>query len=168
MTYTHIKPIPLLAMAIVLLFLSAAVSLSSSYPFLEFFSTYIFSDLDFVVFLSIAIAIDTGTGIAKAIYLKEFSSRALGSGLSKKIVKYGIALVTVHLISAHTVRGEENPIIESIASYIDATLYTFFLLTEVVSIHENMGIMGLSFLPRWIRVKIERFLKTGKFNPPEE
>lgn len=123
---------------------------------------YLWSDWEFVTWLAILIAIDTATGMWYAFRMGVINSNAMQSTI-RKVVLYGITLVLIHVITNVTVRGNPNIILSYIMPQLDAIMYSYIVLREVVSIVENVGKLGYNVFPKWIMRKINDFNEEGKY-----
>jgi len=121
------------------------------------FAKYFFDDWEFVGFLGALVFCDTVTGILAAVKNKCFSSKKMGATVYKVLV-YSITLIAVHAITRHTVSGKPNVVVGLFVEYLDATLYTFIVLREAVSIHENLKKLGYGLMPVFLEKKISEWL----------
>jgi phage-related holin len=139
-------------------------------PFLatveELVNTYIFSDWNFVVFLAIAVILDTMSGFYVNIKLRNIHSFRMRS-VWEKIAQYAIGLIIVHGIASHMVDGEPNQVVILVVPFIKGLCYFYMLACEAISIEENLNKIGKGILPHWISSKLLSFKETGKV-PAEE
>jgi len=122
-----------------------------------FFAKYFFDDWEFVGFLAALVMVDTATGMLAAVKNRCFSSKKM-KGAIYKVGAYSLALIAVHSMTRHTVFGKPNPLVGLFVDYLDATLYTFIVFREALSIHENLKKMGYGLLPAFLENKISEWL----------
>jgi phage-related holin len=79
-------------------------------------------------------------------------------GAVYKVAAYCLALIAVHSMTRHTVSGKPNVVVGLFVEYLDATLYTFIVFREALSIHENLKKMGYGLLPAFLEKKISEWL----------
>jgi phage-related holin len=144
--------------------LSLIVPLIIFAPFVRFFEKYIWDDWQFAATMVLLVGIDTALGTLYAYKTKELSSKKMG-GLGVKVIVYGLSLATIHNITHHTVHGEPNTVLASILPWMDATLYAYFVIREVMSINEKCGKLGYPIFPKFITKRFEDFDENGNFNP---
>jgi len=96
-----------------------------------------------------------------AIKNRSFSSKGMKSTIYK-VAAYSLALIAVHSLTHHTVAGRPNPVLRLFVEYLDATLYTFIVFREALSIHENLKKMGYGLLPEFLEEKIKHWLSKDK------
>jgi toxin secretion/phage lysis holin len=87
-----------------------------------------------VMCLIFIIIIDTALGMMLAIKYKKFTSAALGRKAAMKFIRYGMALLTVYLLSIADYQ---------LFGWSFHYLTMFFILTEVVSNFEKLSLLGL-------------------------
>ena len=133
-------------------------------PAVRFFERYIFDDWQFAATMIVLVGVDTFLGTLYAWKTGSLSSKKM-SNLFMKIIVYGMALVTVHGISNHTVNGQPNNILASLIPWIDAVVYSLILLREGLSIDEKCGKLGYPFLPKFIRKRYNEFDENGAYIP---
>jgi len=129
-------------------------------PILQFIEKYIWDDWSFLLFMCLLVAIDTASGVLFAWKEHNFSSKKMQS-LLIKIVVYGLTLVTVHIISAFTVKNQPNTMLADILPFMDSIMYSFLVFREVLSINENMGKLGYPMLPKFILKRFADFDENG-------
>lgn len=102
------------------------------------------------------ILLDIATGIMKAVYEGQFSSRGLRQGGLRKLSELVLVFLGVGLEYAQTAWGIETPFPATpiIGAYI--------VIMEIVSILENVGAMNKDL--QWLIDSIKRTLKGGKSN----
>jgi len=94
--------------------------------------------------LIILVLIDTLTGMAKAIKLKHFCSRGLLK-FAKKVILYSTSILTVSLLEIG-IRSVYN------TNLFSQTMAIFFILSEAVSILENMEFLGVPIPANFIKL----------------
>jgi len=129
-------------------------------PMLQFIEKYIWDDWSFLLFMCLLVSIDTASGMLFAWKEHNFSSKKMQS-LLIKIVVYGLTLVTVHIISAFTVKNQPNTMLADILPFMDSIMYSFLVFREVLSINENMGKLGYPMLPKFILKRFADFDENG-------
>lgn len=132
----------------------------------QLFEKYVFSDWDFIGYLLIAITIDTITGIYAAWRTTEVHSFKLRS-MCEKLFYYFIALIVVHVLTAHSVNGTSNPVFTVAFPYFKGLIYMVLLGAEVLSIDENAAKIGRGFLPKIIRKKLQTLQEEGRVDGNE-
>lgn len=145
-----------------LLFIGSALSF-----LVQFINKFIWSDWQFACSLVVLIAIDTLTGTWVAIKNGVFNSKSMSSTV-QKVAYYSVTLIVIHTISNITTHGVPNPILAFIVPYLDATMYAYIVLREVVSIAENIGKLGFNIFPVWIMKRLKDFNEEGKYTPYHE
>jgi toxin secretion/phage lysis holin len=129
-------------------------------PILSFIEKYIWDDWSFLMFMVLLVAIDTASGTLYAIKEHQFSSKKM-QPLLIKIVVYGLTLITVHIMSAFTVKNQPNTMIADILPYLDSIMYSFLVFREVLSINENLGKLGYPMLPKFVLKRFADFDENG-------
>ncbi len=135
-------------------------------PIVHFIEKYIWDDWSFLLFMTLLVMIDTATGMLYAWKEHVFSNKKMQS-LLIKILVYGCTLVTVHIISAFTVKNQPNTMIADLLPYMDRIMYFFLVSREVLSINENMGKLGYPMLPKFILKRFADFDENGLAKKPE-
>lgn len=126
--------------------------------FATLFQTYIFSRWDYLIYLSIAILIDTILGVWKAFKYNQISSTKLG-GLVVKVVLYGLFLILINSLSNFAQYNWSKLLF----SYLQETFYVAIMIRETISIVENIGAIKPDLLPSWILKKLKSFDESGKY-----
>lgn len=129
-------------------------------PIFSVIEKYFWDDWSFLMFMVILVAIDTASGMLFAFKEHKFSSKKMQS-LLIKIVVYGLTLITVHIMSAFTVKNQPNSIMSDILPYLDSVMYSFLVFREVLSINENFGKLGYPMLPKFVLKRFEDFDENG-------
>lgn len=97
-------------------------------------ATYLIGGFDDILFfLVIAMCLDYISGVVKAWYLQDVSSRIGYKGIVKKVMIFFILIVAVQL---DRTTGVGTPIFRTMVCW-------FFIANEGISILENCGAMGL-------------------------
>lgn len=103
----------------------------------KIFEKYIFSDVGYLKWLMIAMALDLITGITKVWVTQgweKITSRGLRDTVSK-CIQYGAFLIITHLITHFEVNGQ---VLNSAFDWINKVAYEFLLLIETKSVYENI------------------------------
>ncbi|MFW5659246.1 MAG: phage holin family protein [Bacteroidota bacterium] len=129
-------------------------------PVVQFVERFLWSDWEFAAFLGILIILDTLTGLIAAWQTRSVSSRKLERVLIK-VTAYAVLLITMHVLSHHTIAGKPNTILAAIVPYFDALIYAAILFREALSINENLAALGHPILPPFIIRRLERFQENG-------
>lgn len=135
-------------------------------PVFRFVEKYIWDDWSFLMFMTLLIMIDTATGMLYAWKEHNFSSKRMQS-LIIKVFVYGATLVTIHIITAFTVKKQPNTMMADFLPYMDSLMYSFLVFREVLSINENMGKLGYPMLPKFIMKRFADFDENGLAKKPE-
>lgn len=141
----------------------------SSATVLRWVEKYFWDDWTFFTFMVLLVTADTLTGLAVAWKNHTVSSTKM-QGLLIKIFSYGVTLFLVHAISAATTKSRPESFMSELIPHIDSMLYAFLVTREALSIDENLGKLGYSVLPKWIRKRMAAYDKNGfaKTNTPVE
>jgi toxin secretion/phage lysis holin len=124
-------------------------------PLFTFTEKYLFADWEFLKFLTVFMALDLITGVAKALKKKE---AVTSYGLRRTVVKamqYGVFLIVVHGLDSFQVKGESVDIF----GWIVTGAYSFLMAVEGKSILENIVAIDDRFD---IASFIERIMKQFK------
>lgn len=100
----------------------------------EFTTKYIFSDVEYLKWLVIAVTLDLVTGIAK-VWAKEGYKAVTSKGIRMtiaKFIQYGAFLIITHVLVNVTV-GESKPF-----AFVKDWAYLLLLLVEIKSVYENI------------------------------
>lgn len=127
-------------------------------PMVGMFEKYVFSDWEFLGFLIVIVAIDTATGLWKAVVLKRANSTDFG-GFIIKVVVYGLFLAVIHIIVAFP----KSPLAKEIFAWVDDLGYSALIVRESISIIENLGVIKPNLIPTWILRRLKEYDETGKF-----
>lgn len=138
--------------------LIALVSLGLA-PYLDVFEEYVFNDWQFIITVMILLVVDTITGVWKGYKAKQLSSYKFRDVL-KKAALYLMLIVIANVVSRYTVQGQANVLLQ----WVDNTVYALITITELLSILENMGALGVR-IPVWLLKRLRDFTETGKFDP---
>lgn len=100
----------------------------------DLFTQYIFSDIEYLKWLFLAVLIDLITGLTGAYVNKiEITSKGLRDTVGKT-VQYCSFIIVTHLLSSFTVGGEGFLDLKEISTLS----YKFLILVEVKSVYENI------------------------------
>lgn len=127
-------------------------------PYLELFEQYVFNDWDFAISVSVLVVIDTVTGFWKGYQNKCISSYRFRDVI-KKVALYFLLMVVGNVGSSYTVNGELNVILR----IFDNLIYGLIMITELLSILENMAELGVP-IPVWIKKRLRAFTEEGKLD----
>lgn len=127
-------------------------------PLMVFIERYIFSDWNFLIFLSVFICIDTSLGFGHAFYNKILDAKKF-SGILVKGIIYGPILIIGHVFENFEVSG--NPM--EGGYYLKVIFYTGLLVVECISIVKNLGKIDKRLVPIFILKRFEDFNETGDF-----
>jgi phage-related holin len=131
---------------------------------IKFIETYVYNDWSFLISLFILIALDTATGLIKAVVMKNFQSAKIGK-IAVKITLYGIALICIHVLTNFTVNGEHPPLI----GWFDDFAFSLLMLREGVSVLENIAIIKPDLLPKKLLTYLKEFdNETGEYKDGKE
>lgn len=136
----------------------------SSATILRWVEKYFWDDWTFFTFMVLLVTADTLTGFAVAWKNHTVSSTKM-QGLLIKIFAYGITLFLVHAISAATTKSRPESFMADLIPHIDSMLYAFLVTREALSIDENLGKLGYSVLPKWIRKRMAAYDENGLAKP---
>jgi toxin secretion/phage lysis holin len=135
---------------------------NSSYTILKSILAIALVALDFLlgnsinlyITIFVLVNLDALTGISRAIKYKNFTSSKFRNTVIK-LVGYFIIVVAATKLASVLVIFEWLKFAEIVAAYICSV--------EFISIVENLKELGI-VTPAWIIEKLNRFIKTGKFN----
>jgi len=141
------------------------LSAGSTAAFLTAFQKYIFSDVEYLKWLLIAVTLDLITGITK-VWVKEGFSAVTSMGLRMtitKFVQYGAFLIITHVLTNFTVGGATSPL-----AFVSEWGYYLLILIEIKSVYENIIVINphLDFV-KGIIEKITQVINTKKNNNEE-
>ena len=117
---------------------------------LYFFQKYLFSDWEALTYVSVAVFVDTVTGMYAAWRVSRkgqgppLSSSAFAR-LGDKMLVYGSLFVLGHVLYSFTVKGEDITLLHN----FNLAAVMFMLLRETWSIIENFTKLGIK-LPSWL------------------
>lgn len=123
------------------------------------FEKYIFSDWEFLFFLTVVIGIDTFFGLWKYWKLNLLSSSGFSRFFTKCIIYFAVLILT-HLMTNFTVNGKANEIF----GWVDSLMYSMIIVREAISIIENITAINPSILPAWILRRLKQFDDSGNLN----
>lgn len=123
---------------------------------------YLFSDLSFLQWLTIAMVIDFVTGVTKSWKnegTKSITSKGFRDTVSK-CVQYGSFLMITHLLT-HFRIGDQ--IVLGNFNWLEKTAYEFLILIEIKSVYENITAISpkIDFV-KMILSKLTTLLKNTK------
>ena len=122
-----------------------------------FTNKYLFDDWQYLIFLGVLIIIDTIGGIVRRWKDRTISS----SGFAKfflKLIVYGIFLITIHVLTHFTVRGQVVPVFE----WIDFFALSAIVVRESLSIFENIAAIDTKLVPNWLLRRLKEYQKDPK------
>jgi hypothetical protein len=120
---------------------------------------YLFSDFEFLIWLTIAMIVDLITGITK-VWVKKGMSAITSEGLRKtvaKLIQYGMFLIITNVLVNFTVKGEAiSPL-----AFIGDWSFILLIMIEIKSVYENIIEMrpGLDFVKKII-TSISQIIKS--------
>ena len=120
-------------------------------PFVHFFNTYIFSDWDYLIFLTVLSSCDTVMGVTRALVKHEFSTKAFGK-VFIKIIIYSCALIVSHVLVYFTVKGKT----QAVFSWFDTVVLSAIVVREAISIFESIAVIEPGVFP----IRILKYLKS--------
>jgi toxin secretion/phage lysis holin len=112
------------------------------------------NSINLYITIFVLVNLDALTGISRAIKYKNFTSSKFRNTVIK-LVGYFIIVVAATKLASVLVIFEWLKFAEIVAAYICSV--------EFISIVENLKELGI-VTPAWIIEKLNRFIKTGKFN----
>ena len=126
-------------------------------PLIEVFGKYLFSDWEFLIFLTLLIVLDTITGFVKALKRGQVSSEGF-TGIILKVFVYGVFVIILHILQSFS----DKPLVISTFDWIGTGGYAAVMVRESISIIENLGAIKPNLIPTWILKKLKDFDETGK------
>jgi phage-related holin len=121
-------------------------------PIVSWVEKYVYSDWEFLKFLFVVVAVDTMLGLAKAIVLKNISSKGFGMVL-KKIIIYSSALITTSAMVKFTVAGAP----QAAFGFMNNMVFSAIMVREAISIFENIAEIDPAIMPAWILKYLHKF-----------
>jgi len=115
-------------------FLFLSIDVTFFWPFVN---KYLTSDVGYIKWLGVAMAIDLITGITKVVVTegyKAVTSRGIRDTVTKAIT-YGAFIIITHLVTHFEVKGE---VVNNGWSWIDAKVCEFLMIIEGKSVYENI------------------------------
>lgn len=114
------------------------------------FTKYIFTDVEFLKWLFIAMIVDLVTGVTK-VWVKEGHKAITSKGLRDtvaKFIQYGAFLIVTNILANFEVNGK----VVAPLGFITDSAYVILILIEIKSVYENIVAMNpaLDFLSKWI------------------
>lgn len=127
-------------------------------PFVDFFTTYMYNDVDYLIFLGVIVSLDTVLGFTIAVINHKVSPEGFGK-FWKKLISYISALVMSHVLVSFTIH--DKPFL--LFSWMDKVVFSAVMVNEAISICENLAILSPGLVP----AKLMRYFKnfdsfTGK------
>jgi hypothetical protein len=105
---------------------------------MQFFTKYIFSDINYLKFLIVACLVDLITGVWKAIIIegvKSVTSKAMRDTVTKGI-SYLSFLILIHVATHYEINGQANT--SSTLQWVNKAALEFLIMIEIKSIYENI------------------------------
>lgn len=114
--------------------------------------SYLFGEITgLFIFLCVAMFFDYATGILKALYKKELSSKIGFKGILKK-VSILLIVSTVHLLEVNLL---------TTGTYCRDTIVIFYIGNECISLLENIVGFGVP-VPNWLKETLNEIKKKGE------
>lgn len=113
-------------------------------PLSTFINKYLFSDLEFLKWLMLVVAIDLITGIAKVVKhdgWKAVTSKGLRDTVSK-LIQYGGLLIITHILTHYQIEGQAQM---TNILWVNKLAYEFVILIEIKSVYENITAINSKF-----------------------
>lgn len=101
-----------------------------------FVEKYLFSDFEFLTWLSIVVLLDLITGVAK-VWVRQGGKAVTSAGMRMtltKFIQYGAFLIVTHVLINFTIEGQRLPQL----GFIDNWAYGLLILIEIKSVYENI------------------------------
>lgn len=111
-------------------------------PFVDFFTNYVFDDVDYLKSLVVICAVDTALGFYQAVRTKTISGKGFGM-IFRKIITYTSALVMSHVLVSFTVHGESYIVF----GWLDTVVYSAIMVNEALSVLENISNITPGLIP---------------------
>ena len=122
-------------------------------PFIEFFTTYVFNDTTYLIYLAILVGVDTLTGIAKVIFTGGKLSADGFRKLFKKLISYSSALVMSHVLVSFQVHGKNLLVF----SWVDTVIFSSIIVAEAFSVVENLDAIMPDLIPAGFKKYLKNF-----------
>ena len=127
--------LPLYSSVSLLKIIASAMLLSTSMWLYEIFTKYVFADWQFLIFVSVMVALDTLLGTWLSVKGKGFDPKILFTRLIEKMVLYMTLLIMAHVLSSFTIQGNPNDIYR----WFVIALYSIIMGKESWSILTNIN-----------------------------
>jgi len=136
------------------------ITLKEFYPikiigsFIITLSLILFCSNNYILYegLFILIIVDLFAGLIKIIRNEEKFKLKIFKNTLNKILLYSLLLIATNQVQK----------ISEIMMWIDSFTLTFLAITELLSILNNLSKSGI-LIPEWIKIKLEKYIKTGDF-----
>jgi toxin secretion/phage lysis holin len=125
-------------------------------PILELFGKYVFSDWEFLIFLTIVVILDTVTGVVKAWKNGNVSSEGF-TGVILKVFVYSVFVILIHVMQSFS----HKPLVIATFDWIGTFGYAAVIVREAISIIENLGAIQKGLIPEWILRRLKDFDDNG-------
>lgn len=119
---------------------------------------YVFSDMEFAVWIGVSVALDTVLGIWKHAKHKDASSETFFGKFARKIGIYLVLLILANVLSNYTVQGE----VVGVTQWVGTYLCTFMIVGEAISILENVNAI-YPLVPAWLLRRLRDFNDKGEY-----
>jgi hypothetical protein len=136
----------------------------------SFLTEYVFSDVQFLISLTIMVFLDSVQKVRKLmredkflpVGKKVFSWRNLFFGLMNKFINYSVLLIAVHVLVHFKVNGEVNKTL----GWVDIAIYTALMGWEFASIVKNSDKDIKKLIPKnvWERLSPDKQPVTDSTN----
>lgn len=125
----------------------------------EVLHKYVFRDMEFGLWIAVAITLDTILGIWKHAKYKDASSETFFSKFAKKIGIYMVLLILANVLTNYTVQGE----VVGVTQWVGTYLCTFMIVREAISILENVNAI-YPLVPPWLLRRLRDFNDKGEYH----
>lgn len=130
----------------------------ASAPIVYLINKYVFSDWEYIRFLSVIASVDTILGIYKAVLFRQLSPKGFGLVL-KKFLIYSSVIVMAHVLVSFTIGGET----QIVFIWVPRVVFSAIISREALSILRNISIISPDAMP----AKLMKYFKdfdsfTGK------
>ncbi len=144
-------------------FVISYFSFTMMFSWIELFKKYVWHDFEFIAFLAILIIMDTLSGMLVAYRQGKFNSKTMGNAVTKVFV-ISISLISIHSISSIKYVGKDSIWVLDFVSHLDSILYGFIALRELLSINENLSMLGYPLMPDWLMRVFKRKINKKPVN----
>lgn len=118
---------------------------------------YCFSDISFLLPLTIMVMLDTATGLVKHWKFRTVSSHSYGKLFTKILIYLAVLMVTTLLVNLK-VNGESA----NIYGWVDDFVFASLLLREAISILENLSAIRPDLFPTQLLKRLRQFENDGR------